>query len=746
MSLKRYSLLTLLAAFAAVLAVVLPGVHSGTVNAQSRFGWSAVTSGTQQHLHDVHFVDASNGWAVGWAGTVLRTSDGGDTWSLTRSGGSHLWGVDFVDASNGWAVGSSGNIIRTSDGGATWSGQTSRTFRNLYAVDFVSASRGWAVGDQGTILHTTNGGATWSAQSAPNDNILRDVHFVNASNGVAVGYSATVLRTTNGGATWTQVSNTGSNILFNVDFIDASNGWASGFGGTILHTTDGGATWSAQNSGFTTNTNLRVDFADANNGWAVGPNGDIVGTTDGGATWRVHTSGTTENLRGVHAFSGGRAVAVGRGGTILAYEPPPLIELSLFHQCCIYEERGRQQLLLKVALGEAQTQDVRVSMSWDLGETADDFESFEVPDVTVPAGWEWISATVTAVPRDDDVGEQEKKLTVTATVGAGAAANTASQQLKLIDNDPGYRWTIRVETVAGDPNALNVSWDALKGATHYLVSSPSKKNEVWTRGTSHRYVHLERNTTHTVTVEAWRQSYHPFVKLAESTVSATLGSTAPPAPTAPPGEPNAAAPVNLSVSATGLVTWQAGSPAETNRKYYIRWASGDAPPPRYQYDGIAGYGESRLCAASGACSFQIEGWNSSRHYEVGVQTRHEPEFPNADDWVWARYMPDSAGPPADRPVQPPGGVIGGGGPSPGPAFVVFLPASNDAVAQRRLNQGNVLIVKAGLEYRSVALGDTDPDVTRPVGARLPRWYRIDGESHDGRTWGGLRWLRAMLDE
>ena len=81
------------------------------------------------------------------------------------------------------------------------------------------------------------------------------------------------------------------------------------------------------------------------------------------------------------------------------------------------------------------------------------------------------------------------------------------------------------------------------------------------------------------------------------------------------------------------------------------------------------------------------------------------------------------------------------------AFVVFLPPAGDEAAQKRIEAGNALITAAGLEYRTVAYGETDEDAGRPEDvARLPRWYRIDGESHNNRTWGGLRWLRGMLEE
>jgi photosystem II stability/assembly factor-like uncharacterized protein len=51
-------------------------------------------------------VNASTGTAVGQGGTILRTVDGGATWTLQSSGTTNfLWAVSFVDASTGTAVG-----------------------------------------------------------------------------------------------------------------------------------------------------------------------------------------------------------------------------------------------------------------------------------------------------------------------------------------------------------------------------------------------------------------------------------------------------------------------------------------------------------------------------------------------------------------------------------------------------------------------------------------------------------------
>ena len=51
------------------------------------------------------FTDVSHGVAVGLAGTVLTTTDGGLVWNTSTSGtGNNLFAVYFTDANNGFAA------------------------------------------------------------------------------------------------------------------------------------------------------------------------------------------------------------------------------------------------------------------------------------------------------------------------------------------------------------------------------------------------------------------------------------------------------------------------------------------------------------------------------------------------------------------------------------------------------------------------------------------------------------------
>ena len=72
-----------------------------------------------------------------------------------------MFGASFTDANNGTVVGRAGKILRTTDGGTTWTQQSSSTTGTLLSVSFTDSDNGTVVGSGGTILRTTNGGVTF---------------------------------------------------------------------------------------------------------------------------------------------------------------------------------------------------------------------------------------------------------------------------------------------------------------------------------------------------------------------------------------------------------------------------------------------------------------------------------------------------------------------------------------------------------------------------------------------------------
>lgn len=260
-----------------------------------------------------------------------------------------LLDVDFVSASEGWAVGKNGTILHTTDGGDSWTTQTSNTTNDLYAVDALGASEVYAVGENETLLSydgswstvTTAGTAVWYDLSADGSSdvvvvedtgktirwdgsakvtledgtvsggsALRAVFKPDSSTYLVSGVDGTIIRTTDDGFSWSSISSGTSETLRDIYFPTASEGWIAGDTGTILHSTDTGASWSSQSTPVGLRLNS-VQFADTSTGWAVGESGVLLETTNGGSTWVRDTTAQHNEIYGSYVFSTSSALFVG---------------------------------------------------------------------------------------------------------------------------------------------------------------------------------------------------------------------------------------------------------------------------------------------------------------------------------------------------------------------------------------------------------------------------------------------------
>ncbi|MCH8006325.1 MAG: hypothetical protein IH888_08860 [Planctomycetes bacterium] len=250
--------------------------------------WSDVSDPLNiQTLFSVHFTNNSTGHAVGANVTILRTSNGGTSWTATTlPPGVHFYGVRFPDTLTGYIVGGSGTILKTIDGGDNWTdiSDPAHPTTTYFDVDFVDTQTGYIAGNGDVVLKTTNGGTSWTnVVDAPNMGTLQAIDFTDASTGYLVEVTGKIHKTTNGGTSWTFPNE--EPILYDVHFPTASAGYATGSSSTILQTTDGGATWVERYLPVSPNALFRgVHFpaGDASTGYVVGDGGMIFKTTDGG--------------------------------------------------------------------------------------------------------------------------------------------------------------------------------------------------------------------------------------------------------------------------------------------------------------------------------------------------------------------------------------------------------------------------------------------------------------------------------
>lgn len=280
------------------------GDYAEILHTEDGSTWKEQNRGDRGYFNSVTFPTSQYGWAVGSAGTIWHTDNGGAKWDVQSSNDTQsLSVVAAVGPRLGWAVGRGGPAVHTEDDGVNWKPQhigdpKQDPTTHIGAATFVTPQSGWAVGSVGTILHTDDGGITWKKQSGGNSSYLNFVAFATPQSGWVAGDDGLVLHTEDGGANWKPQSSGTIRDLLGIAFATPSSGWIVGKTGTILHTEDGGDTWVAQESGSRMDL-LEVAFITPQTGWVVGYSGTILHTEDGGKTWFPEESGVRSNLHSV---------------------------------------------------------------------------------------------------------------------------------------------------------------------------------------------------------------------------------------------------------------------------------------------------------------------------------------------------------------------------------------------------------------------------------------------------------------
>ncbi len=296
-------------------------------------------------VEDVYFSDTNTGYAVSIFGMLLKTTNGCDSWSVKNdtlkfNTVAPFRSVEFLNGGQYGIVGSlgaQGTVLRTTDSGETWVSidtlihDSSRTMkRNICGLahygDIFYGVGHWG-SDTGRFYKSMDKGASWT-MTYVDTNVIRnlvDVVFTSADTGFITGayknWSA-VAKTTDGGTTWRRVF-VDSVIGGRIWKIQVMDNYMFGsieprfFKDTVcmIRSEDYGNTWKIIAAGSIKSTvspavgTQGIGFSTPAKGWLGGYYRGIFETVDSGKTWNYVNFGYQVNRMFVidssHIFAGG---------------------------------------------------------------------------------------------------------------------------------------------------------------------------------------------------------------------------------------------------------------------------------------------------------------------------------------------------------------------------------------------------------------------------------------------------------
>lgn len=224
--------------------------------------WTQIKVPTRSTLTSVSAQGAQL-WAGGHDGVILHSADGGKTWQRQRvqpwsadsqdpANGSPILDTLFVSAREGYAVGAYSLLLKTVDGGTTW---TALQVAGGSAAAPVATANDSGVFDDSML--------ELAAESDPH---LNAIARTEAGTLLVMGERGAGFRSADAGASWSKINLPYEGSMFGLLALGGEKVLAFGLRGNVFESADAGGSWRKVDSG--TDTSLI--------GGTVGPDGTVV--------------------------------------------------------------------------------------------------------------------------------------------------------------------------------------------------------------------------------------------------------------------------------------------------------------------------------------------------------------------------------------------------------------------------------------------------------------------------------------
>ncbi len=306
------------------------GERGNILVSESRRDWRQVENvPTRSTLTAVAAVGA-RAWAVGHDGVILHSADGGLTWTRQRvaaydpnvddpRNGVPFLDVLFLDESNGIAVGAYSLMLRTADGGQTWTevdisggASAAAAAEDAAADEATAADPAGAEGEEGDDWNFDASELELDEETDPHLNAIARTGdgslFIVAERGAA-------FRSTDGGESWERLQLPYEGSMFGVLGYAGRHVLAYGMRGRVFESSDLGDNWTLVDSGVELSLLGGAGWGDGGAA-LVGANGVILTRAGGSQPLVSHTHPDGVVLANAQAMGtdGSELVVVGENG------------------------------------------------------------------------------------------------------------------------------------------------------------------------------------------------------------------------------------------------------------------------------------------------------------------------------------------------------------------------------------------------------------------------------------------------
>lgn len=274
--------------------------------------WNLVFSIDTVEIQDLFFENSIIGYLILNDGTILKTEDGANSFSIFHTFSSYTFG-GYFEGNTAHILSFPNIVYSTADSGQTW--HTTYLPTNgliMLKLNFFNPDTGFVVGNYGEIYKTYDAGLTWDRMKKSfTDDSFYDLSFATEDEVFAAARTG-IYKTIDKGHTWQKLPNLPNRYFSSISFPSDQIGFASAY--EIFKTVDGGSQWT---SVFNPNENInKIRFVNDQLGIIIGSNGTVYKTSDGGIVWENISVPFQLELNGLFVLNDSCYTVIGYNGSI----------------------------------------------------------------------------------------------------------------------------------------------------------------------------------------------------------------------------------------------------------------------------------------------------------------------------------------------------------------------------------------------------------------------------------------------